>query len=121
MRSAPVFLIAIMCLSLLTLQMSGLHLHMSEESQGAALHGAHIHVADLDGHGHDHEADVDISPFELGTASSKLLPVLVTLIFALLAVIWASKAVWLPLVEHFSTRGRSRWRPPPRAPPQRSF
>ena len=121
MRPAPALLIAIMCLSLLILQMSGLHLHVSADSQSGALHGTHIHDMDFDGHGHDHNADVDISPFEPGTPSSKLILFLVTLVFALLAVIWASRIVWPPLAEHLSTRCRSRWRPPLRAPPQHSL
>ncbi len=120
MRTAPLLLIAIMCLSLLTLQMSGLHLHVSADGQSGALHGTHLHDADLDGHGHDHNADVDTSPFEPGTASSKLDPFLVTFVITLLAIIWASETVWPPFVERLTTRCRSRWRPPLRAPPQHS-
>jgi uncharacterized membrane protein len=120
MRTAPLLLIAIMCLSLLTLQMSGLHLHVSADNQGGALHGTHLHDADLDGHGHVHDADVDTSPFEPGTASSKLVPFLVTFVFTLLAIIWVSETVWPPLVERLTARCRSRWRPPLRAPPQHS-
>ena len=125
MRLAPALLIAIMCLSLLILQMSGLHLHVSADSQGGALHGTHLHEVDFNGHGHglghDHDAEVDISPFETGTPSSKLILFLVILVFVLLAVIWASRMVWPPLVERLSTHRRSRWRPPLRAPPQHSL
>jgi len=122
MRAAPALLIAFMCLSLLTLQMSGLHLHVSADSRGGALHGTHLHGAGLDGHGHghDHDADVDTSPFEPGTASSKPDPFLVTFVIALLAIIWASETVWPPLVERLTACWRSRWRPPLRAPPQHS-
>ena len=120
MRTAPLLLIAIMCLGLLTLQMSGLHLHVSADSQGSALHGTHLHDADLDGHGHDHDADVDISPFEPGTESSKPVPFLIIFVFALLAIIWASETVYPLLVERLTAPCRSRWRPPLRAPPQHS-
>ena len=121
MRTAPALLIAFMCLSLLTLQMSGLHLHVSADSQGGALHGTHFHDADPDEHGHDHDADVDTLPFEPGTASSKLVPFLVTFVITLLAIIWTSETVWHPLVERLTSRCRSRWRPPLRAPPQHAF
>jgi hypothetical protein len=121
MRTALALLIAIMCLSLLTLQMSGLHLHVSADSQSGALHGTHLHDVDFDGHGQDHDAEVDISLFEPGTLSSKLIPFIVTFVFTLLAIIWASEMVWPPLVERLTARDRSRWRPPLRAPPQHSF
>ena len=118
MRLAPALLIAIMCLSLLTLQMSGLHLHVIVDSQSGALHGTHLHDAVPDRHGHDHGAEVDVSSFEPGVTWSKLIPTLVALLFALLPIIRTSTAVRPPLVERLSTRHRSRWRPPLRAPPQ---
>jgi hypothetical protein len=118
MRLAPALLIAIMCLSLLTLQMSGLHLHVSAGSQSDALHGTHLHDAEPDGHGHDHDAEIDVSPFEPGVTWSKLIPILVVLIFTLLPIIRTSTTVRPPLVERFPTRHRSHWRPPLRAPPQ---
>ena len=118
MRTAPALLIAIMCLSLLTMQMSGLHLHMSVDSQSGALHGTHLHDADPDGHGHDHGAEIDVSPFEQGVTWSKLIPILFALIFVLLTIRRTSTTVRPPLVERLSTRPRFRWRPPLRAPPQ---
>ena len=118
MRTVPVLLIAIMCLSLLTLQMSGLHLHVSGDSQSGALQGTHLHDADHDGHGQDHDAEIDVSPFEQGVTWFKLIPILVALIFVLLSIRRTSTMVWPQLVEHFPTRHRSRWRPPLRAPPQ---
>lgn len=118
MRSSPALIIAIMCLSLLTMQMSGLHLHVSVDGQGGALHGTHLHDADVDGHGHDHDAEIDVSSFEPGVTWSKLIPILVTLIFALLPLIRTSTTIRPPLVERFPTRHRSQWRPPLRAPPQ---
>jgi hypothetical protein len=118
MRSSPALLIAIMCLSLLTMQMSGLHLHVSIDSQIGALHGTHLHDADPEWRGHDHDAEIDVSSFEPGFTFSKLIPILIALIFALLPVIRTSTTVWPSLVERFPTRHRSRWRPPLRAPPQ---
>ena len=120
MRTASTLLLAIMCLSLLTLQMSGLHLHLSADSQSGALYGMHLHDAAPDGHGHDYDADIDTSLFEAGTASSKLVPFLVAFVFTLLAIIWTSEAAWPPLVERLTAYCRSRWRPPLRAPPQHS-
>jgi hypothetical protein len=118
MRQVPSLFIAIMCLSLLTMQMSGLHLHANADSQSGALHGAHFHEADIDGHGHDHEVEIDVSPFETGTTWSKLIPFLVSLVFVLLTTVSTSKTVWPPSVERLPIRHRSRWRPPLRAPPQ---
>ena len=117
MRSSPVLLIAIMCFSLLTMQMSGLHLHVSVDSQSGALHGTHLHDAALGEHGHDHDAEIDVSSFEPGVTWSKLIPILVALIFALVPLIRTSTTVRLPLVERFPARHRSHWRPPLRAPP----
>lgn len=118
MRSSPTLLIAIMCLSLLTMQMSGLHMHVSIDSQGGAHHGTHLHDAGIDGHGLDHDVEVDVSTFETGTTWSKLIPLLVSLVFVLLATVLASMTVWPALVERLPTRHQSRWRPPLRAPPQ---
>ena len=119
MRQVPSLFIAIMCLSLLTMQMSGLHLHVSVESQSGALHGTHLHDAVPDGHGHG--AEIDVSSFEPGFTWSKLIPIFLALIFALLTIGRTSTTIWFPLVERFPTRHRSRWRPPLRAPPQHIF
>jgi len=121
MRPAPLFLIAIMCLSLLTLQMSGLHLHAGADSESAVLHGTHVHDADPGGHGHRHDAETDVSSFEQGTGWFRLIPFLVILFFVLLTIVRTSRTVWPPRVECLSTRHRSRWRPPLRAPPQHSL
>jgi len=118
MRPVKPLLIAFMCICLLTMQMSGLHLHVNADSQGGALHGTHLHDAGIDGHGHDHDAEIDVSFLDTATTWSKLTPLLVSLVFILLARILASRVVWPPLVERLSIRHRSRWRPPLRAPPQ---
>ena len=118
MRPVTSLLIVFMCLSLLTVQMSGLHLHVNADSQSGALHGTHLHDADIDGHGHDHDAEIDVSPLDNGATWSKLIPFLVSLVFVLLTIIRTSTTVWPPLVERLPTRHRSRWRPPLRAPPQ---
>jgi hypothetical protein len=118
MRQVPSLFIAIMCLSLLTMQMSGLHLHANADSQSGALHGMHLHDTNPDGHGHDHDAEIDMSPFDPGVTWSKLIPVLLALIFVLLTIRRTSTTVRPPLVERLSKRHRSRWRPPLRAPPQ---
>ena len=116
MRSRPALLVALICLSLLTMQISGLHLHVSADSDSAALHGTHVHDAGLEGH--DLDADVDVSSFEPATAWSKLLLLLSGPLFALLMVNWISRSAWPPLTERLTIRWRSRWRPPLRAPPR---
>jgi hypothetical protein len=118
MRTTSALLIAIMCLSLLTMQMSGLHLHVSVDSPSGVLHGTHLHDAEPVGHGHDHDDAIDVSYFEPGVTWSKLIPIFVALIFALLPIIRTSTTVRPPLVERFPTRHRSHWRPLLRAPPQ---
>ena len=118
MRSPPALFIAIMCLSLLAMQMSGLHLHVSGDSKSDARHGTHLHGAEPDGHGHAHDTEIEVSLFEPGVTWSKLIPLLVALIFALLPIIRTSTTVWHPLAERFPIRHRSHWRPPLRAPPQ---
>ena len=116
MRTRPALLVALICLSLLTMQISGLHLHVGADSDSAALHGTHVHDAGLEGH--DHDADVDVSSFEPPTAWSKLLLFLSGPLFALLMVNWSGGSVWPPLTERLAIRWLSRWRPPLRAPPR---
>jgi hypothetical protein len=116
MCTRPALLVALICLSLLTMQISGLHLHVSAGSDSTALHGTHVHDAGLEGH--DHDADVDVSSFEPATAWSKLLLFLSGPLFALLMVNWSGGSVWPPLTERLAIRWRSRWRPPLRAPPR---
>jgi hypothetical protein len=93
-----------MCLSLLTMQVSGQHLHVNAEGQGGALHGLHLHHAHMDGHGHDYDAEIDVSLFDKGSTTwTKLAPFLVGLVVVLLVII---------------RTGTTRWRPPLRAPPR---
>jgi hypothetical protein len=83
------------------MQMSGLHLHANADSQSGALHGTHLHDADIDGHGHDHEDEIDVSPFEPGVTWSKLIPILLALIFVLLSLKRTSTTVRPPLVPQY--------------------
>jgi hypothetical protein len=121
MRPVAPFIVAIMCLCLLTMQLSGVHLHVSVAHQSSTLHDAHLHNAGIDGHDNDHDPELDVSPFEPGVSWFKLIPFIVCLVFVLLASILASRTVWPPLLERLPERHRSRWRPPLRAPPQHTF
>lgn len=109
-----------MCLSLVSVQINGLHLHVGTASESGAFHGMHLHNAVLGEHGHDNDAGVEITPFDVGTVSPKLILFLVTLVLAYLAVMSAGKTVWPPVVDRFSSRGRHRWRPLLRTPPKHS-
>jgi hypothetical protein len=114
----PRLMLVVFSLCLLSIQVSGLHLHVGPEGNGG-LHGTHIHEADPDAH--DHEGDSDVSLVELGTGSGKLLVFLLPFAFILLAVVECGKCIRTPVVGSMRPRRRSRWRPPLRAPPSLSF
>jgi hypothetical protein len=135
-RCIPIVILAA-CLSLVGVQLSGLHLHAGAEGLDAALHGTHVHGnvgssghtpsqlasaahqhTHLDGHhGHDHAGDRDVSIIELSGGLSKLLVFLVCfgggLIFVL-QIVYRLRPI--PIVTVVKSR-RERWRPPLRAPP----
>ena len=72
-RTVPALLITIMCLSLVSVQINGLHLHVGTASESGSFHGMHLHNAVLGEHGHDNDAGVEITPFDVGTVSPKLI------------------------------------------------
>ena len=115
MRLAPTFIVASICIALLGMQLSGMHLHASEQGDSGGLHTTHVHVSDPDGH--DHSADFDVSAFELGAIWSKLLAFLPTLAITLLAVAWVIHSLRAPPPQRLTQRRRIHWRPPLRAPP----
>lgn len=100
---------------MLSLQLSGLHMHANAHGEPSGLHGPHVH--DLDSDGHDHRADVNILVFDSGIVWSTLSPLPLLILSFLLAVIWTPEAVRRPPVYHLRLRHRCRWRPPLRAPP----
>ena len=106
--------IAFLCL--LSMQMSGTHLHVDAGGDYAGLHGTHLH--ETDHHGNDHNAESDVSVLEeLGLTWSKLLPVILAAVALLFTQHWPRQQTWLLPVQFAKPRRRSRWRPPLRAPP----
>lgn len=115
MRLTPISIVAFAGIAMISLQMSGLHVHASAHQDASSLHGAHVH--DLDSDGHDHSADVDVSVLDPGIVWSKLMPALMLAIAIILPVVWTRQTVWPPPLRMLSLRRRARWRPPLRAPP----
>ena len=115
MRLTTTAILIIVCVSLLSLQFSGLHQHVSTEGFSGEAHGTHLH--DLDPDGNDHDAEVDVSFFELGITWSKTMPFLITLILVLLIIGRTAQSVSFPPYQLLQPRKRLRWRPPLRAPP----
>ena len=115
MRFVPLSIIAFAAVAMLSMQVSGLHLHAGDHGDDAALHGAHVH--DVDPDGHDHSADVDVSLIDFGIVWAKVIPVLLAVFVTLLAIVWILQTLWPPPAPQMSLRRRSRWRPPQRAPP----
>lgn len=129
MRRLPSTIILVACLSLLALQLSGLHTHVDADGyvgtpQGTHVHGNGTHVdgADIDAHGHggdtDHAGDKDVSIVELSTGASKILLFLVWVGLLLLIVLQLRDKISLNFVGPPPTGRHARWRPPLRAPPR---
>lgn len=89
MRQSPKPVALAACLSLLGLQLTGLHLHVNAEGFDPVPHGTHVHgvahrhgagaahaddAADHDATGdhHDHDGDRDVAAVDLGTGAAKL-------------------------------------------------
>lgn len=127
--SAPIALIA--AVSLLTLQLSGLHMHVDEHGYVGAPVGTHLHSQAAHHHGnggelgdhsddHDFDGSKDLAVVELSAGASKLVLALVLLALAL-PILLRQSAVRLPTIVIPVLSGRrTRWRPPLRAPPLRS-
>lgn len=137
MRRLPSTIILVACLSLLALQLSGLHTHVDADGyvgtpQGTHVHGqgiihsdgngTHVDGADIDAHGHggdtDHAGDKDVSIVELSTGASKILLFLVWVGLLLLIVLELRNKISLNFVGPPPTGRHARWRPPLRAPPR---
>jgi hypothetical protein len=102
---------------LLSLQLSGLHLHVDAYGADNAteLHGTHLHEDESDEHGHD--SDVDVGLTEPGITWKNYFPILAMFTLTLLVTFPRVAKIWTPTVEPFFTSYRSHWRPPMRAPP----
>lgn len=108
-------LTAIVCLCLLAMQLSGLHLHIDTVNKDTGLHGTHTHQ--LISSDHDHNAEVDVQLLEQYSSSvSKLIPV-ISQVILLVTALWIVGPLWSPSITPEKARIRLRWRPPLRAPP----
>ena len=129
------------CVSLIVLQLSGLHMHVDANGYVGTPEGAHVH-GQAGGHHHgdmthpgladashdaahggdqDHSGGKDVSIVKLGTAVSKLLLYLIALGLALLMVLRPADKI-APTTTLPRPIGRhERWRPPLRAPPRLSI
>jgi hypothetical protein len=118
MRASPTWFIVIPVIALLSMQLSGLHMHVNPDGAGG-LHGTHVHemVSAGHGHDHDHEYDTDVSLFELGTSWGNLILFLLPLLFIFFTFVRSGRIVCRLVADTFQRRHHSRWRPPLRAPP----
>lgn len=117
MRLAPTFIAALFFVALLSMQLSGLHMHVNPQGDSGELHGSHTHGHDPDPIGHDHSLDIDVPVLELGATWAKILTFLIPIVALLLSVVWVLQSIWSPpRIPQFLQR-RSHWRPPLRAPP----
>jgi hypothetical protein len=104
------------CLSLLVMQMSGLHLHIETDNASTNLHGSHLQQAESPGH--DHSTDVDVSLVEkLRINWTQLIPLILACAILLFAQGWLQQRLWLPPIQLGKLSRQNRWRPPLRAPP----
>jgi hypothetical protein len=118
--AAVVFLVS---LSLLGLQLSGLHMHVDDHGYSGAAHGAHVHdAAGAHTHGaavdpHDHSHDTDVAVFELGAIAAKHLVFLIAASVVLFALVRIALRLVPAVAPRVASRRRQHWRPPLRAPP----
>jgi hypothetical protein len=134
--SYPIMLAA--GLSLVALQLSGLHLHVNADGYAGAPQGTHVHGQGVDTRGtgthlagaddrhehpddQDHEGDKDMSVVELSTGASKLLVFLIWLGLGLFTVLRPADRISPNAAVPRLIVRNIRWRPPLRAPPQFSY
>lgn len=115
MRVGTLSIAALVSITMLAMQMTGLHLHASQTSDNASLHGVHVH--DVDSDGHDHSADVDVSLSDLGMVWSKIMSGLLVDFSIVLAIVSAIHSLRPPPAPILFQQRRLRWRPLLRAPP----
>ncbi len=128
--STPLMLAA--CLSLVALQMSGLHMHVNAEGFAGTPQGTHVHDAhshDSAGHHHGapaahehatgqgHGSDTDVSIVNYNTGVSKLPLDLIALAFILLMFLRPVEKLAPVTIVPRPRKRYERWRPPNRAPP----
>ena len=138
MRRSRTSLVFAACLSLLCLQLSGVHIHADDggyigapetpftHSHGRLDHGdAHHAGGDTLGHvdhdfgsPHDYEGAEDVSLLELALGTFKM-PLAILALFLLFLVLSRIRSLCASEFVYRVLSGRhTRWRPPLRAPPQ---
>lgn len=111
-------LVMYMCLTLLFLQWSGMHFHVSAEDFASELHVGHIHTLDQPGQDHDHYAsDFDVSLFELAANWLKQIQNVFTFTLALILFVSSAIIVWPPPFKNILYHRHAYWRPTLRGPP----
>ncbi len=115
MHRAPAIVAAVICVALLSVQLSGLHMHINLQGDDGEPHTTHVHESDPDGD--DHSDDIEVSVFELGSAWAKVMVFIMPVAVVLLGITWLVQAPWPFLVQRLTLKRSARWRPPLRAPP----
>lgn len=123
------------CVSLLAVQLGGLHMHVDADGNVGSPRGAHLHVQLLHSHGdemhvhhpdmpehehpgeQDHAGDSEVSVTEMRGGNSTLADVDLNLQQVLLIHQLQVAQVRLAQSEPRPATRKSRWRPPLRAPP----
>ena len=126
------------CVSLLAVQLGGLHMHVDADGNVGGPRGAHLHTQLLHSHGDDthvhhpdtlehehsgepeHAGDNDISVTEMRSGKSTLADLDLNLQQGLVIHLAPVVQVRLERSEPRSLIRKSRWRPPLRAPPSAS-
>jgi hypothetical protein len=115
MQRIKLSLVTLACIGLLSVQLSGLHMHVGATGDPIDTHGIHLHESDPDGE--DHSADSDVSVIEeFGSTWTKLLPLLFAAVIMLSSMGWIQVAS-RPTPQALAIRRVHHWRPPLRAPP----
>ena len=126
------------CVSLLAVQIGGLHMHVDADGDVGGLRGVHLHAQGLHSHGDDthvhgpgtpehehpgereHAGDNDISVAEMRGSKSALADFDLNLHQGLLIDLVRVEQARPALFEPRPATRKSRWRPPLRAPPYAS-
>ena len=101
-------------ITLVSMQASGIHLHVNTAGAGG-IHSSNIHESGLNDQ--DHFGDTDVSLFEVISSATQAAYFVAVFVFALLVVTKCEAHLWAASTRRLGPRHRSRWRPPLRAPP----
>lgn len=108
-------LIIYMCIALLSVQWSGLHLHVDMDAHDSSSHISKLHGFDADKH--DHESDVDVQLFDLSSSWYKLIQYFILATLILYAASLFSRVNLPPPSKHYCYNKYHFFRPILRAPP----